>query len=84
MIGCQTAELAPYTKYNADSEVPRISLEDAKKEYDAGNAVIIDARGDVQYDQEHIAGAIASTKVGPIEESYPGVPRGKKIIVYCS
>jgi rhodanese-related sulfurtransferase len=84
MMGCQTAQLAPYTKYTSDAEVPRISLEDAKREYDNGTAVIIDARGDVQYNQEHIAGAIPSTKIGPVEENYSGIPKGKKIIVYCS
>ena len=84
MIGCQTAELAPYTKYATDAEVPRISIEDAKKDYDAGNAVIIDARGDAAWEQEHIAGSISSGKIGPVEQDYPDIPKGKKIIVYCS
>jgi hypothetical protein len=84
MIGCQTAELAPYTKYAADAEVPRISIEDAKKDLDAGNAVIIDARGDMAWEQEHIAGSMSSGKIGPVEQDYPNIPRGKKIIVYCS
>ena len=84
MIGCQTAQLADYTKYNSDADVPRISLEDAKKDFDAGNAVFIDARGDIQYAQEHITGSISSGKIGPVEENYSGIPKGKKIIVYCS
>jgi len=84
MIGCQTAQLAPYTKYATDAEVPRISLEDAKKDFDAGNAVIIDARGDTAWEQEHIAGSMSSGKIGPVEQDYPSIPRGKKIIVYCS
>lgn len=84
MIACQTVELPPYTKYNADADVPRISLEEAKKDYDAGIAVFIDSRAESQYNQEHIAGSMPITKVGPIEDNYPGIPRGKKIIVYCS
>lgn len=84
VIGCQTAQLAPYTKYTSDAEVPRISLEDAKKEYDAGNAIIIDSRGEAQYKQEHITGSISMVNIGPVEENYPAIPRGKKIIVYCS
>lgn len=84
MVGCQTAQLAPYTKYTSDAEVPRISLEDAKKDYDAGTAVIIDSRGEPQYKQEHIAGSIGIADLGPVEENYPNIPKGKKIIVYCS
>jgi Rhodanese-like domain len=84
VIGCQTAQLAPYTKYTSDAEVPRISLEDAKKDYDAGNVVIIDSRSDIQYNQEHIAGSMPISKIGPVEENYSGIPKGKKIIVYCS
>jgi Rhodanese-like domain len=81
---CQSAQIAPYSKYATDAEVPRISLEDAKKAFDAGTAFIIDARGDMQWDQEHIAGSMSSGKIGPIEQDYPNIPRGKKIIVYCS
>lgn len=84
MTACQTAQLAPYTKYASDAEVPRISLEDAKKEYDAGTAVIIDARGETQYAQEHITGSMSTGKIGPVEQDYPNIPKGKKIIVYCS
>lgn len=84
MIGCQTAQLAPYSKYATDAEVPRISLEDAKKDFDAGTAFIIDSRGDAAWSQEHIAGSMSSGKIGPIEQDYPNIPRGKKIIVYCS
>lgn len=84
MIACQTAQLAPYTKYTTDAEVPRITLEEAKKDFDAGIAVFIDSRGDVAWSQEHIAGSVSSGKIGPIEENYPNIPKGKKIIVYCS
>lgn len=84
MVGCQTLQIAPYTKYATDAEVPRISLEDAKKDFDAGNAVIIDARGDMAWEQEHIAGSMSSGKIGPVEQDYPDIPKGKKIIVYCS
>jgi len=84
LLSCQNAQLAPYTKFTSDADVPRISLEDAKKDYDAGNTVIIDARGDMQWEQEHIAGSMSSGKIGPVEQDYPNIPKGKKIIVYCS
>lgn len=83
-FSCQTAQIAPYTKYTTDAEVPRISVEDARKEFDKGTAIIIDARGDGAWSQEHIAGSISSGKIGPVEENYPNIPKGKKIIVYCS
>ncbi len=83
-LSCQKAQLAPYTKYTSDAEVPRISIEDARKDFDNGTAVIIDARGDFQYKQEHIAGSMGIMDVGPVEQDYPNIPKGKKIIVYCS
>src|SRR5690349_6864518 len=58
IIACQRAQLAEYHKFENDSEVPRISLEDAMKDYDAGTAVFVDSRAEVAYDQEHITGAI--------------------------
>ena len=85
LVACgKMAQLAPYTKYTSDAEVPRISIEDARKEFDDGTAVIIDARGDAAWNQEHIAGSISSGKIGPIEDNYLAIPKDKKIIVYCS
>jgi 3-mercaptopyruvate sulfurtransferase SseA len=86
IAGC-SASAAPYQKLDNESDVPRISLEDAKAAYDAGNAVIVDARAEVTYAQEHIAGAInipygiGDDKLDPMLAK---LPKGKKIIVYCS
>lgn len=40
------------------SEVPRITLDEAKKHFDEGTALFIDARSKDAYEQAHIAGAI--------------------------
>ena len=82
-LACNKAELAPYVKYSSDADVPRISLEDAKKDYDDGTAVIIDSRAEAAYKQEHITGAL-SMPIGSPEERFSEIPKGKKIIVYCS
>ena len=80
---CEKAQLAPYVKYESAEQVPRITLEEAKKDYDAGTAVIIDSRGEAQYKQEHIAGAL-NIPIGSPETRFSEIPKGKKIIVYCS
>jgi 3-mercaptopyruvate sulfurtransferase SseA len=83
LMACDAA--AAYHKMDKDADVPRISLEDAKKAYDAGKAIIVDARAQVTYDQEHIKGAINIPFGGePTEEQLAKLPKGKKIIVYCS
>ena len=62
---------------------PRITLADAKKDFDAGNVVFIDTRAKAAYDVEHIKGAINMT-TDAVEARYKEIPTGKKIIAYCS
>ena len=81
-LACQTAQLAEYHKFDNDGEVPRISLEDAKKEYDAGTAIFVDSRAEMAFDQEHITGAINISNFG--DDKVNTLPKNKKIIVYCS
>jgi rhodanese-related sulfurtransferase len=69
-----------FTKYENDSAVPRISVEEAKKEVEAGTAVIVDSRAEAAYKAEHIAGSINVDN----ESKFDTLPKGKKIIVYCS
>jgi len=64
-------------------DAPRITLEEAKKEFDAGNAIFIDTRAEAAYKNEHIKGAINMT-VDAVESRYKEIPAGKKIIAYCS
>lgn len=62
---------------------PRISLADAKKDFDNKTAVFIDTRSKEQYDAEHILGAINIT-ANTIKTEINKIPKGKKIIAYCS
>ena len=62
---------------------PRITLADAKKDFDAGNVVFIDTRAKAAYDTEHIKGSINMT-TDAVEARYKEIPADKKIIAYCS
>lgn len=68
---------------HASDEAPRISLADAKKDFDAGEAVFVDTRGADFYKTEHIKGAI-NVMVSDFEAKYKNIPNDKKIIAYCS
>jgi hypothetical protein len=70
-------------KYSSQADVPRISVEDAKKAFDEG-AVFVDSRPESAYKVEHIAGAINIPSGAGAEEKFSSLPKGKKIIVYCS
>src|SRR5438445_9063262 len=82
-MACSKAvPLAEYKKYENDTAVPRISVEDAKKDVDAGIAVIVDSRPEFAYKHEHIAGSI-NIALGSPDEAFSSLPKDKKIIVYC-
>jgi hypothetical protein len=64
-------------------DAPRISLADAKAAFDSGEAYFIDTRGAEQYKSEHIKGAVNIT-ASDIAAKMDSLPKGKKIIAYCS
>ena len=64
-------------------DAPRINLEDAKKAFDAGDVVVIDTRAESAFKVEHIKGAI-NIPAEAFQKRYKEVPKGKKIIAYCS
>lgn len=66
----------------ADS-APRITLAEAKKEFDAETAVFIDTRDEMAFKFEHIKGAINITGAN-LDAKYKEIPTDKKIIAYCS
>jgi len=75
---------APKTdNHGHTDDAPRITLADAKKDFDAGNAVFVDTRADAAYKTERIKGAINLT-IGDVETRYKELPTDKKIIAYCS
>ncbi len=64
-------------------EAARISLADAKKAFDASEAVFVDTRAETSYKNEHIKGAI-NIPADAFQTRYGEVPKNKKIIAYCS
>ncbi len=83
VIGCQRVQLAEYRKYESVAAVPRISVEEAKKDVDAGIAIIVDSRAESAYNAEHIAGSIRLPS-GSADDKFTAISKGKKVIVYCS
>jgi rhodanese-related sulfurtransferase len=82
---CSTAvsTLPPHRAYASPADVPRVTVEEAKKEVDAGTAIIVDSRGEQAYAQEHIAGSV-NIPGGSSDEKFAALPKDKKIFVYCS
>lgn len=92
VTGCQNAPAPKITKapVNAspvvddhDDNAPRITLAEAKKEFDAGTAIFVDTRAESVYKQEHIKDAI-NIPAEAVESRYKELPTDKKIIAYCS
>lgn len=64
-------------------DAPRMTIAEAKKEFDAGNAVFVDTRAEVQWRAERIKGAI-SVPAEAVLQRYKEIPTGKKIVAYCT
>ena len=80
------AEVAPQPPpmiIESASEVPRISLDEAKEQFDNGTATFVDSRSEGEYDQAHIAGAIRLPPE-PIETLGDTLPKDQLIITYCT
>ena len=79
------AKAEPAKSDHADDghDASRITLADAKKDFDAGNVVIIDVRDEAAYRQEHIKGSMNIT-AATLTAKFNEIPKGKKIIAYCS
>ena len=67
----------------AVDDAPRISLAEAKKDFDNKTAVFVDTHAKEQFDLEHIPGAI-NVQANTIKQNLNKIPKGKKIIAYCS
>src|SRR5690348_12076702 len=90
-LGCNNAGKPTVVKTNpanTDShgqadEAQRITLEDAKKEFDAGTAVFVDTRDASSFQNARIKGAI-NVPMFYFEQHWKEIPTDKKIIAYCS
>ena len=82
----RTATPAPPASHGHNEpgpDVPRITLADAKKDFDAKAAVFVDTHAPEQFAQRHIPGAI-NVPANDLEPYVNKIPKGKKIIAYCS
>lgn len=68
---------------NKTEDFQTISLADAKKEYDAGTAIIVDARSGDAWKNERIKSSL-SIPMETLDTKYKELPTDKKIIAYCS
>jgi len=82
LLAASVVGLSQTTKYKDTSEVPRITLEDAKKAFDDGSAIFIDSRPAEAYKDGHVKGA-TNLPYGSTDD-FDKLPKGKTIIVYCS
>lgn len=78
----------PKTPQPAEKPIPypdvqRIQLADAKADFDNGNAIFIDTRPAAAFDDEHVKGAMNIT-ADDFAAKADSLPKGKKIIAYCS
>lgn len=64
-------------------DAARISLEEAKADFDKKAAVFVDTRNEDAYKVEHIKDAI-SLPLDAVEKRFKELPKDKKIIAYCS
>ena len=74
----------PSPTQNPEDKMPRITAVEAKKLVDAGQAVIIDVRGTEAYKISHIKGALDYPLTKIEAKDFSGLPKGKRIIAYCT
>lgn len=65
------------------SEVPRVTLAEAKRHFDQGTAYFVDARTRTAYEGRHIAGAFYLPATG-LQDHLHELPKDKLVIAYCT
>ena len=82
-VAANKTVMTPAPDEHPEDDAPRISLEDAKKDFDSGKAIFVDTRAEAAFNVEHIKGAI-NIPAEDFKTRYTEVPKDKKIIAYCS
>jgi hypothetical protein len=65
------------------AEVKRIAVEDLRAQNDRGEVTVIDVRDAASFARGHIPGAI-NMPFASIEGMADSIPKGKKIVTYCT
>jgi cytoskeletal protein RodZ len=66
-----------------ETGVERISVEDFRTKFNAGNVVIIDVRDSSSYAAGHIPGAM-NIPFASVQGFTDMIPKGKEIVTYCT
>lgn len=74
---------APPAQTPPQDGVRRVTVEQLKEALAKGEAVAVDVRGSVPYEQGHIRGAV-SVPLGLIAQRAGELPKGKLIVTYCA
>ena len=69
---------------NPEDAMPRVKVEEAKAEVANGTAVIIDVRGTEAYKTSHIKDALDYPLPRLEQGDFKDIPKGKRIIAYCT
>lgn len=64
--------------------MPRVRVEEAKADVASGKSVIIDVRGTDAYKAAHIEGAIDIQLADLEKGDFKNIPKGKRIVAYCT
>ena len=78
-----TAPAIPAAAQGNRAEVTRIAVEDLRAQNDRGEVTVIDVRDAASFAQSHIPGAI-NMPFASIEGMADSIPKGKKIVTYCT
>ncbi len=73
-----------HADHELENRMPRLSAEELKRLVAARQAVVVDVRPAEEYAQAHILGAL-NLPIQQIEAGqYPALPRGQRLISYCT
>ena len=88
--GTQSGNTPPATSANANTgartppdNVRRVTIAELREALDKGTAVVIDVRSEMQYNQDHIKGAMLIPE-GQVAARAGELPKDKLIVLYCS
>jgi flagellar basal body-associated protein FliL len=73
----QATQSVPYP------DVPRISLDEARRKLDSGEAILVDVRTKESYDSSHAQGAL-SIPEAEIDSRLSEIPHDGDVILYCT
>ena len=69
---------------NPEDSMPRVRVEEAKADVASGKGVIIDVRGTDAWKAGHIEGALDIQLPDLEKGDFKGIPKGKRIVAYCT